>query len=317
VSADRRAPPEGYRFGHWTDAEARTGCTVVIPPAGTTGGVDVRGGGTGTREIEVLTTLANSEGPTAVLLTGGSAFGLAAADGVSRWLEERGIGRPTPLGPVPLVSAAVIFDLAEGDGAMRPGPEQGYAACEAAAEGVPERGPIGAGAGAAVGKALGRERATRAGVGFAAHRLPGGTIVAAVAVVNAAGDVIGAGGEVLGGPRDDDGGLARSAELIPGMTEPPYVVRPGESTTLVCVCTDASLDKRGCGIIARMATAGLARAIDPVFSPVDGDVVFCLSSGEDLPAPPSPATSWALTALGTVAATVTAEAIRDSVAVRV
>jgi L-aminopeptidase/D-esterase-like protein len=317
VSADRQAPPEGYRFGHWTDAEARTGCTVVIPPAGTTGGVDVRGGGTGTREIEVLTTLANSEGPTAVLLTGGSAFGLAAADGVSRWLEERGIGRPTPLGPVPLVSAAVIFDLAEGDGAMRPGPEQGYAACEAAAEGVPERGPIGAGAGAAVGKALGRERATRAGVGFAAHRLPGGTIVAAVAVVNAAGDVIGAGGEVLGGPRDDDGGLARSAELIPGMTEPPYVVRPGESTTLVCVCTDASLDKRGCGIIARMATAGLARAIDPVFSPVDGDVVFCLSSGEDLPAPPSPATSWALTALGTVAATVTAEAIRDSVAVRV
>lgn len=305
--------PEGFRFGHWTDAEARTGCTVVIPPAGTTGGVDVRGGGTGTREIDLLGPLANSEGPTAVLLTGGSAFGLAAADGVARWLEEHGFGRPTPTGMVPLVSAAVIFDLAEGEAAVRPGPEQGYAACEAAADGVPERGPVGAGAGAAVGKALGRERATRAGVGYAAHRMPGGTTVAAVAVVNAAGDVIGAGGEVLGGPRGDGGELARSAELIPGMTEPPYEVRLGENTTLVCVCTDASIDKRGCGIVARMATAGLARAIDPVFSPVDGDVVFCLASGEDLPTPPSPAASWALTALGTVAATVTAEAIRDSV----
>jgi L-aminopeptidase/D-esterase-like protein len=307
------APPPGFRFGHWTDAEARTGCTVVIPPPGTTGGVDVRGGGTGTREIELLGPLANAEGPTAVLLTGGSAFGLAAADGVSRWLEERGFGRPTPTGHVPLVSAAVVYDLAEGDGATRPAAEQGYAACEAAREGVPERGAVGGGAGAMVGKALGHERATRAGVGYAATRVPAGPTVAAVAVCNAAGDVIGADGELLGGPRRDDGSLARSAELMPGMTGPPYTVRPEESTTLVCVCTDASLDKRGCGIVARMATAGVARAIDPVFSPVDGDVIFCLASGEDLPAPPSPEASWGLMVLGTIAATVTAEAIRDSV----
>jgi L-aminopeptidase/D-esterase-like protein len=314
MSAALVAPPAGFLFGHWTDPEARTGCTVVIPPAGTTGGVDVRGGGTGTREIELLGPLANAEGPTAVLLTGGSAFGLAAADGVSRWLEEHGFGRPTPTGHVPLVSTAVIYDLAEGDAATRPGPEQGYAACDAAGEGVPERGPIGAGAGAMVGKALGHERATRAGVGYAAARVPDGATVAAVAVCNAAGDVVGADGEVLGGPRRDDGSMARSAELMPGISGPPYAVQPGQSTTLVCVCTDAPLDKRGCGIVARMATAGVARAVDPVFSPVDGDVVFCLAAGEDVPAPPSPEASWALMVLGTMAATVTAEAIRDSVA---
>ena len=247
-------------------------------------------------------------------MTGGSAFGLAAADGVSRWLEERGYGRPTPTGVVPLVSAAVIFDLAEGDAAARPGPDQGYAACEAAGSGVPERGAVGAGAGAAVGKVLGRERATRAGIGYAAAALDGGTTVAALAVVNAAGDVISSRGEVIGGPRADGGEALRSSELIPEMGEPPYwAMRPGENTTLVCVCTDASLDKRGCGVVARMATAGVARAIDPVFSPVDGDVVFCLASGEGPPAPPSPAASWLLTVLGTAAANVTAEAIRDSV----
>jgi L-aminopeptidase/D-esterase-like protein len=318
MSAELLPPPDGFRIGHWTDSEARTGCTVVIPPPDTRGAAEVRGGGTGTREIEVLAALANAEGPTAVLLTGGSAFGLAAADGVMRWLEERGLGRATPLGPVPLVSAAVVFDLAEGDAGVRPGPDQGYAACEAAGESVPERGPVGAGAGAAVGKVMGRERATRAGVGYAAGRLGDGTVVAAVAVANAAGDVIGAGGEVLGGPRGEEGERLRSAELIPAIGEPPYwAMRSDEgegNTTLVCVMTDATLDKRGCGIVARMASAGVARAVDPVFSPVDGDVVFCLASGEGAPPPPSPAASWTLTALGSVAATVTAEAIRDSVA---
>jgi L-aminopeptidase/D-esterase-like protein len=310
--SDRRPLPEGFAVGHWTDAQVRTGCTVVIPPAGARGGVDVRGGGTSTRETEALGTLANAEGPTAVLLTGGSAFGLAAADGVVRWLEERGLGRPTPFGPVPLVPAAVVFDLV-GHGA-RPGPEQGYGACEAAAGGVPERGLVGAGAGTAVGKALGRERATPGGVGFAAAEIPTGILVAALAVANAAGDVVGANGEVIGGPHDDNGQLLRSAELIPAMGESPdWAARPEENTTLVCVCTDASLDKRGCGIIARMASAGLARAVDPAFSPIDGDVVFCLASGRDPAPPPGLAATWALAALGTVAATVTADAIRDAV----
>ena len=301
-------------LGHWTHGEAGTGCTVVIAPAGTRGAVDVRGGGTGTRELEALSPLANAEGPSAVLLTGGSAFGLAAADGVVRWLEERGLGRPTPVGVIPLVPAAVVFDLAEGEADRRPGPEQGYAACQAAGGGVPGRGRIGAGTGAAVGKVLGRERATRGGVGYAALRVAGGDTLAAIAVANASGDVIADDGEVLGGPRGDRGELLRSAELIRDMPElPAWAPRSGQSTTLVCVCTDARLDKRGCGIVARIASAGIARAVDPAFTPLDGDVVFCLASGPWPPAAPGPAASWSLTVLGTVAAALTAAAIRDAV----
>jgi L-aminopeptidase/D-esterase-like protein len=309
--------PAGFRVGHWTDTDARTGCTVVLPPPGTRGGVDVRGGGTGTRELETLSPLANAEGPSAVLLTGGSAFGIAAADGVMRWCEERGRGRPTPAGVVPLVPTAVVFDLVEGESARRPGPDEGYAACEAAAAGVPERGPVGAGAGAAVGKLLTRARATRAGVGYAAIALADRTIVAVVAVVNAFGDVIAADGALLGSPHDEQGKPVRTAELLPGMPGLPEWrdVAPEQTgnTTLVCVCTDASLDKRSCAIVARMAGAGIPRAVDPVFTPVDGDVVFCLASGSEPPTPPGLAASWSITVLGTVAATVTAAAIRDAV----
>jgi L-aminopeptidase/D-esterase-like protein len=311
--------PDGFQIGHWTDPEGRTGCTVVIPPAGARGGVDVRGGGTGTREIETLSTLANAEGPTAVLLTGGSAFGLAAADGVARWLEERGLGRPTPMGVVPLVSAAVVYDLtARGEGsARRPGPDDGYAACENARAEVPERGPVGAGAGAAVGKLFGRELSTRGGVGYAATTLPGGAVVAAVAVANAFGDVLAEDGGLLGAPRDEDGRLIRTVDAVAAMSEPPDMRSgaPGAdtNTTLACVLTDASLDKRSCAIVARMASAGIARAVDPVFTPVDGDVVFCLASGSGPPAAPGLEATWALTVLGTAAATVTSRAIRDGV----
>jgi L-aminopeptidase/D-esterase-like protein len=306
--------PERFAVGHWTDLESCTGCTVVLAPPGTRGAVDVRGGGTGTRELEALSPLANAEGPTAVLLTGGSAFGLAAADGVVRWLEERGLGRATPVGVVPLVPAAVVFDLAEGEPGRRPGPDEGYAACEAAAEGVPRRGRIGAGAGAAIGKVLGRDRATAGGVGYAATRLAAGGTVAVIAVANASGDVIAADGQVLGGPHGDRGELLRSAELMPDMPQlPGWAVRPGQNTTLACVCTDVALDKRGCGIVARIASAGIARAVDPAFTPLDGDVIFCLASGGGPPAPPGPAASWSLTVLGTVAASLTAAAIRDAV----
>ena len=318
--------PAGFRIGHWTAPDGRTGCTVVIPPPGSRGGVDIRGGGTGTREIETLSLLANAEGPTAVLLTGGSAFGLAAADGVVRWLEERGFGRPTPMGVVPLVPAAVIYDLVEGAAGRRPGPDDGYAACDNATATVPQRGPVGAGAGAAVGKLLGRERSTRGGVGYAATVLADGATVAALAVANAFGDVIAEDGSVLGGPHDGSGHRVRTADLLPGMPVPavtpvlPVTRVPGSdgegvegNTTLVCVFTDASLDKRTCAIVARMASAGIARAVDPVFTPVDGDVVFCVASGSDPPPVPGLAASWALTVLGSVAATVTAHAIRDAV----
>jgi L-aminopeptidase/D-esterase-like protein len=278
--------------------------------------VDVRGGGTGTRELEALSPLANAEGPSAVLLTGGSAFGLAAADGVGRWLEERGLGRPTPAGAVPLVCAAVMFDLAEGSPGARPGPEQGYAACETASADVPQRGVVG-GAGAAVGKLLGRDRPAPGGVGYATSVLSTGDVVAAIAVANAFGDVIAADGGLLGAPHGTDGELVRTAERVARMAELPELPRVSPrtvgNTTLVCVMTDASLDKRGCAIVARMASAGVARAVDPAFTPLDGDVVFCLASGSRRPSSPGLEATWSLSVLGTVAASVTAAAIRDAV----
>jgi L-aminopeptidase/D-esterase-like protein len=279
--------------------------------------VDVRGGGTGTRELEALSPLANAEGPTAVLLTGGSAFGLAAGDGVMRWLEERGRGRPTPAGVVPLVPTAVVYDLAEGERSKRPGPEEGYAACENAVGEIPERGTVGAGCGAAVGKLFGRERATTGGVGYASRTLASGETVAAIAVANAFGDVIGENGELLGAPRDEKGRLVCTADLLPKLPEPPGLaaasVGSTGNTTLACVCTDASLDKRSCAIVARMASAGIARAVNPAFTPIDGDVVFCLASGSEPPRAAGLAASWGLAVLGAVAATVTAAAIRDAV----
>lgn len=304
------APPEGVAIGHWTDAVGKTGCTVVIPPSEARAGVDVRGGGPGTRETDVIGPLASTAEVSAVMLTGGSAFGLASADGAVRWLEQRGRGYPTPGGPVPIVPAAVIYDLVEGDAKARPGPDQGYAACEAARPGVPERGRVGAGTGAAVGKILGRERATPAGVGYAAAVTGRGDTVAAIAVVNAFGDVIDASGEILGGPRGADGALLSSARTIAEMSEPPDWNRVEErNTTLVCLLTDAALDRQACNRVARMASGGVARAVDPVFSSVDGDVVFCLATGP----PPAVPDRFSSISVGTLAATVTAEAIRDAV----
>ena len=301
-------PPDGFLIGHWTDAGGVTGCTAVIAPAGARGGVDVRGGGPGTRETDVIGPLAGTAEVTAVMLTGGSAFGLAAADGAVRWCEQRGRGYPTPAGLVPIVPAAVIYDLATGDPGARPGPEAGYAACEAAVAGLPERGRVGAGTGAAVGKIAGRESATPAGVGYAAARTGLGHAVAAIAVVNAFGDVIAEDGSVLAGIRTGDGEPRSTAATIAAMEAAPDWRQVEErNTTLVCVITDAPLDKPACSRVARMASAGVARAVDPVFSDVDGDVAFCIASGT----PPS-ADRFCALATGTVAATVTAAAIRDS-----
>jgi L-aminopeptidase/D-esterase-like protein len=242
-----------------------------------------------------------------VLLTGGSAFGLAAADGVARWLEQHEMGYWTPAGLVPLVPTAVIYDLASGDPTVRPGPEEGYAACEAAAGGIPERGAVGAGCGATVAKTLGREGALQGGVGYAAVRTGAGEIVAAITAVNAAGDVIDEDGSVLAGPRNESGEIVRGAELMVAMEQPPEFKVPEGNTTLVCVCTDAPLSKRDCGMVARAATAGIARAVDPTFTPVDGDVAFCLASGKGELRP------FGSMQVGAAAATVTAAAIRDAV----
>jgi L-aminopeptidase/D-esterase-like protein len=302
-------PPEGFLIGHWTDLDGTTGCTAVIAPAGARGGVDVRGGGPGTRETDVIGPLTGTAEVTAVMLTGGSAFGLASADGAMRWLEERGMGYVTPGGLVPIVPAAVIYDLAEGDPGARPDADAGYAACEAASGGVPERGRVGAGTGAAVGKILGRERSTRTGVGYAAARSGRGETVAAIAVVNAFGDVIDADGSVLAGIRDQGDEPQPTAATIAAMGGPPDWTGMAErNTTLVCVMTDARLDKPACTRVARMASAGVARAVDPVFSDVDGDVAFCIASG----LPPEPGDRFGAIAIGTIAAHVTTAAIRDA-----
>ncbi|MEZ5155097.1 MAG: P1 family peptidase [Solirubrobacterales bacterium] len=303
------APPAGFAIGHWTAPDAPTGCTVILPPAGSRAGADVRGGGPGTRETDVIDPLANPQEATAVLFTGGSAHGLAAADGVVRWCEEHGRGYATPAGLVPLVPAAVIYDLnADPDGPpVRPGPDAGYGACEAAREGVPERGRVGAGRGAAVAKALGRDAATPGGVGYAAASTGAGELVSVLAVVNATGDVLGAGGELIAGPRGEDGVMLRSVEMFAAGLEPPVQLPERQSTTLACVMTDAGLDKLACAKVARMASAGVARAVDPVFTPFDGDVVFCLSDGVPREDP------WQLIRLGSLAAALVAAAIRDGV----
>jgi L-aminopeptidase/D-esterase-like protein len=306
---ERIAPPHGFAIGHWTDVQGATGCSVVIPPSGSRGGVDVRGGGPGTRETDVIGPLAGTSEVTAVLLSGGSAFGLAAADGVTRWLEENGRGYETPAGLVPIVPAAVVYDLAEGDAGARPGPDAGYAACAAATAAVPERGRVGAGTGAAVGKIRGREHSAAAGVGYAAALSGRRETVAALAVVNAFGDVIGDDGRVLAGPRGEEGETLSTAELIAAMEGPPdWAGLEERNTTLVCVMTDATLDKAACARVARMASGGVARAVDPVHSDVDGDVAFCLSSGGGA------TDRFAPISIGTIAATVTAAAIRDAVA---
>jgi L-aminopeptidase/D-esterase-like protein len=306
--SEPRPLPDGFSVGHWTDDDGSTGCTVVLAPSGARGGVDVRGGGPATRETEAVGPLSGTAEVTGVVFAGGSAYGLAAADGVVRWLEERGRGYATPAGLVPIVPAAGVYDLAEGDAKARPGPDSGYAACEAAEEGVPKRGRIGAGRGAAVGKILGRDRGVASGVGYAAGEIASGERVAVLAVANAFGDVIGEDGSVLAGPRRDDGGLERTAELVVGMEAPPeWTALRERNTTLACVMTDAGLEKATCSRVARMASGGVARAVDPVFSDVDGDVVFCLASGTRT------ADRFATIAVGTLAATLTAAAVRDAV----
>jgi L-aminopeptidase/D-esterase-like protein len=299
--------PEGFSVGHWSDREGLTGCTVVIPPPGSRGGVWVQGGAPGTRETDSLNPLSRSEEASAILLTGGSAFGLAAADGVVRWLEQHEIGYWTPAGLVPLVPTAVVYDLANGDPKARPGPDAGYAACEDASGGIPERGAVGVGCGATVAKTLGRERGSPGGLGYAALVTGAGETVAAVAAVNAAGDVIDDDGSVLAGPRDDEGKMVRGAEALVAMERAPEFKAPEGNTTLVCICTDAALSKRECGMVARAGTAGIARAVDPTFTPVDGDVAFCLASGSGELRP------FGAMQVGAAAATVAAAAIRDAV----
>jgi L-aminopeptidase/D-esterase-like protein len=253
----------GLRVGHWTDPGARTGCTVVLCPAGTVGSGEVRGGAPGTRETDLLRPGMLVQEVNAVLLTGGSAFGLAAADGVVRWLEERGIGFDAGVARVPIVPAAVLFDLGVGDGSVRPGPEAGYTACQAAAD-QPEEGQVGAGTGATVAKLHGPDRAVSGGLGSAAVTRDGVT-VGALAAVNAFGEIV-----------DDQGVVLAGAS--PGQDEEEPQL-PGTSTTLAVVATDARLSRERAHLLAIAAHDGIARAVRPAHTMWDGDTVFTLATG--------------------------------------
>jgi L-aminopeptidase/D-esterase-like protein len=268
--------PAGFSVGHWTDPEGATGCTVVLPPGAAVASGEVRGGAPGTRETDLLSPAAAVQEVHAVLLTGGSAFGLAAADGVLGWLEARGRGFELEPGMVvPLVPAAVVFDLVLGDPTARPGASAGAAACEAASETV-ERGSVGVGTGCTVGKLRGPDGWTKGGVGLAAEDVTGAR-VAVLAAVNALGDVLAEDGTVLAGVRDGSG-FGRTADLLRAGELPPFGGR--EATTLVTVMTDARLSKLDAWLLARAANAGIARAVDPAHTAVDGDASFVLASGE-------------------------------------
>jgi L-aminopeptidase/D-esterase-like protein len=298
----------GLRYGHVTDATRVTGCTVVLATDGAVAGVDVRGSAPGTRETDLLRPTALVEHVHAICLAGGSAFGLAAADGVMRWLDERGIGVETGARRVPIVPAAVIFDCFLGEATAYPTAEDGYAACTAAeAADGPAEGRVGAGTGATVGKLAGPAQATRSGIGSAARRLSDGTTVGALAVTNAVGNVVGRDGRILAGIQDEKGGfIDADTTLMEGV--PREVARFGANTTLAVIGTDAPLDRAGCRKLAELGHDALAISIRPVHTMLDGDTVFALSTGRG-----EPLGGFDLVRLGAAAVSVLVEAIERSV----
>jgi L-aminopeptidase/D-esterase-like protein len=294
----------GLRVGHFTLEARATGCSVVLCPEGAVCGVDVRGGAPGTRETDLLRSENVVDRVHAVLLTGGSAFGLDAAGGVMRWLEEHGHGLPVGTARIPIVPAAVLFDLWTGDPRIRPDADAGYAACEAAGTQPTAMGSVGAGAGAMVGKLWGIGRAMKGGIGGASITVDGITVGALVAV-NAVGDVIDGQGRVLAGARTADGtGLLGSSEALARGDIPARLVA-GTATTIGVVATDAVLTKAQANKLATLAHHGLSRAIDPL-TMHDGDTLFALGTGRAGKAAD-------LTLLGSLAARVVAEAIRAGV----
>ncbi|HJS26917.1 MAG TPA: P1 family peptidase [Actinomycetota bacterium] len=255
---------EGIRVGHVTDLEGLTGCTVVLCPPGTTGSVDVKGGAPGTSETDAIRPGTSVPEIHAVLLAGGSAFGLAAATGVQRWLEERGVGFDTRAARVPIVPAAVLFDLGVGDPRARPTEGDGYAACEAATEGPVAEGSVGAGTGAVFAKQPDPAAGWKGGLGTAAVE-EGDVVVSALAAVNALGTVLDEDGEPLAENRN------------PEAEERPW---SGANTTLAVVATNATLSKERAQLLAQAGSEGLSRAVSPAHTMWDGDVVFAVATGK-------------------------------------
>ncbi len=298
---------DGVLVGHVTLTERPTGCTVVLLPPGTVGGVDVRGGAPGTRETDLLDPVNTVDVVHAVVLSGGSAFGLDAASGVVRYLEEQGIGFETAVARVPIVVQAILYDLAVGDDpAVRPDAECGYRGASAATGAPVGEGSVGAGAGATVGKIRGLGHAMRGGVGSASVTLSNGLTVSAIVAVNALGDVIDpATGRVVAGVRAENGStladarrlLRETGQALPG---------PGQNTTIGVVATNARLTKAQATKVAQMAHDGIARTIYPAHTPWDGDAIFGLATG-------SLGGEADVATIGTLAADVVAEAILRAV----
>jgi L-aminopeptidase/D-esterase-like protein len=293
----------GVKVGHYTDRKAATGCTVILCEQGAVAGVDVSGSSPGTRETDLLRAGNLVDMVQAIVLSGGSAFGLDAATGVMQYLEERGFGYETSAGRVPIVPAAIIFDLNIGNSRIRPGASEGYQACLVATDMEVAEGCVGAGTGATVGKSLGVESAVKSGLGTASQRIVGDIVVAALMVVNAVGDVIEPGtGKILAGPRkSDESGFLSTSQLWKGELKeaiPPF------NTVIGVVATDAKLSKVEATKLARVAQVGIARTIDPCHTMYDGDAIFALSSGNK---------EADFNVLGATAAEVVAEAIIKSI----
>ncbi len=276
----------GIKVGHYTDPRRPTGVTVILTEEGATAGVDVRGAAPGTRETDLLNPQNLVQQVHAIVLAGGSAFGLEAATGVVRYLEERKIGFATGVANVPIVPAAILFDLGVGDAKIRPDATAGYKACEAATTKPPQEGNVGAGAGATVGKTFGMQRAMKGGIGTASIKVTDKKsnvtlTVGAIVAVNAVGDVFdSATGKILAGARTSDGKalLGTMNAILRGEALPPMF--GGTATTIGAVATDAKLDKAQCAKVAQMAHDGLARTINPVHTMFDGDTLFALATGK-------------------------------------
>ncbi len=295
----------GIEAGHYTDRAHATGCTVVLCREGAVGGVDVRGGSPGTRETDLLRPTRRVDKLFAVVLSGGSAFGLDAASGVMAYLEEQGIGfRVTADVIVPIVSSAIVYDLGVITSKVRPGPEQGRAACLAASTAPLTEGTVGAGTGATVAKTGGSHRSVKGGIGSASLRLPGGQTVAAAVAVNAIGGIWDyAKGRLVAGPRRENGGM--DGPLEPLFQAAPVAAGEHENTSIGVVATDATMTREESNYLARVSHDGLAMAIRPCHTIRDGDTMFAMATGR------SPAAD--LTALGAAAAEVTAQAVLRAV----
>ena len=293
----------GIRVGHDTNLAAGTGCTVILCDPHMIGGVDVRGGAPATRETDLLRPMHMVQEVHAVVLTGGSAFGLDSASGVMRYLEEHKIGFDTGVAKVPIVPAAAIFDLALGDASVRPDAESGYRACQQATAEPVAMGTVGAGTGATVGKMMGPALAMKGGLGSASTQLPDGTLVGAIVAVNSLGDILDSNTQqVIAGARGPLGGFIYN--------------NPFGNTTIAVVATDAALSKEEVNKVAQMAHNGLAMVIRPAHTMFDGDTVFALATGSSPQAQTSPDPALApvrVSLIGAAAANTLARAILKAV----